>query len=187
MPSTASSSLPAVPVARRVSGFTYAIRNIVAEAKKVEAAGRTVRYLNIGGPIPFGFKTPPHLIDAVVKALRDGPNGYTAAVGVVPAREAVAAEYDRRGMPIGVDRIVITSGTSEGIELALGAMAGMAAWLRGSRPALDLAQWCACAASTVTVRVIESRRPSRPGARLRAVTPDEDDSLVLGGAQPADR
>ena len=71
--------------------------------------------------------------------------------------------------------------------LALGAMAGMAAWLRGSRPALDLAQWCACAASTVTVRVIESRRPSRPGARLRAVTPDEDDSLVLGGAQPADR
>ena len=113
----------AIRPAARIRGFTYAIRNIVGEAKKLEAAGRTVRYLNIGDPIPFGFKTPPHLIDAVVKAMRDGHNGYTASVGVVPAREAVAAEYERRGMPIGVDRIVITSGTSEGIELALGAMA----------------------------------------------------------------
>jgi alanine-synthesizing transaminase len=52
-----TSSSSAVPVARRVHGFSYAIRNIVAEAKKVEATGRTVRYLNIGDPIPFGFTT----------------------------------------------------------------------------------------------------------------------------------
>src|SRR5688572_5602795 len=53
----------AIPVAQRVSGFVYAIRNIVAEARKVEASGRTVRYLNIGDPITFGFKTPPHMIE----------------------------------------------------------------------------------------------------------------------------
>jgi alanine-synthesizing transaminase len=109
--------------AARVRGFTYAIRNIVAEAKKVEATGKRVRYLNIGDPIPFGFKTPPHLVDAVSRAMRDGHNGYTASVGVEPARTAVAAEWTRRGMPVGVDRIVLTSGTSEGIELALGALA----------------------------------------------------------------
>ncbi len=45
----------AIPVARRVSGFVYAIRNIVAEARKVEAAGTKVRYLNIGDPITFGI------------------------------------------------------------------------------------------------------------------------------------
>ena len=45
-----------VPVASRISGFVYAIRNIVAEARKVEAAGRKVRYLNIGDPITFGFQ-----------------------------------------------------------------------------------------------------------------------------------
>lgn len=112
-----------VRVAARVSGFTYAIRNVVAEAKKVEASGRTVRYLNIGDPIPFGFQPPPHLIEAVERAMRDGHNGYTASVGVTPAREAVAAEYERRGMPVGVDRVILTSGTSEGIELALGALA----------------------------------------------------------------
>ncbi len=107
----------------RVRSFTYAIRNIVAEAKKVEAAGRAVRYLNIGDPIPFGFRTPPHLVEAVSRAMRDGDNGYTASVGILPAREAVAAEYASRGMPVGPDRVILTSGTSEGIELALGALA----------------------------------------------------------------
>ena len=59
MPTQSSRS---VRVAERVNRFSYAIRNIVAEARKVEAAGRKVRYLNIGDPITFGFKTPPHMI-----------------------------------------------------------------------------------------------------------------------------
>jgi alanine-synthesizing transaminase len=118
MPTTA-----AIRVARRVSGFTYAIRNIVVEAKKVEASGRKVRYLNIGDPITFGFKTPPHMIEAVVRAMRDGDNGYQASVGILPAREAVASELTSRGMPVTADRVLITAGTSEGIELALTALA----------------------------------------------------------------
>jgi alanine-synthesizing transaminase len=109
-------------VSARVRGFTYAIRNIVAEAKKVEAAGRKVRYLNIGDPIPFGFHTPPHLVAAVEKAMRDGHNGYTSSAGVESVRAAVANEYTSRGMPISADRAIITSGTSEGIELTLGAL-----------------------------------------------------------------
>src|SRR6476646_10359438 len=104
----------AIPVARRVSGFRYAIRNIVAEAKKVEAAGRTVRYLNIGDPVTFGFQTPPHMVEAVERAMRDGQNGYAPSVGIRSAREAVAAELSRRGMPVTADRVLITAGTSEG-------------------------------------------------------------------------
>jgi alanine-synthesizing transaminase len=115
--------MSAIPVARRISGFTYAIRNIVAEAKKVEASGTRVRYLNIGDPIPFGFKTPPHMIEAVERALRDGHNGYAPSVGIPAAREAVTTECVNRGMPMTPDRVVITSGTSEGIELALTALA----------------------------------------------------------------
>ena len=82
---------PAIPVAGRIGGFVYAIRNIVTEARKVEAAGRNVRYLNIGDPITFGFETPPHLIEAVERAMRDGHNGYAPSVGILAAREAVAA------------------------------------------------------------------------------------------------
>jgi alanine-synthesizing transaminase len=114
----------AIPVAGRVSGFVYAIRNIVAEARKVEASGRQVRYLNIGDPITFGFRTPAHMIEAVERAMRGGQNGYAPSVGILPAREAVAAECTGRGMPMSPDRVVITSGTSEGIELALTALAG---------------------------------------------------------------
>jgi alanine-synthesizing transaminase len=114
----------AIPVAERVRGFSYAIRNIVAEARKIEASGRTVRYLNIGDPIIFGFHTPPHMIEAVERAMRDGDNGYAPSVGILKAREAVAAECVQRGMPMTPDRVVVTSGTSEGIELALTALAG---------------------------------------------------------------
>ena len=112
-----------IRVSSRISGFVYAIRNIVAEARKVEASGRRVRYLNIGDPIAFGFATPPHLIEAVDRAMRDGHNGYTASIGILSAREAVAADYTKRGMQVSPDHVVLTSGTSEGIELTLGALA----------------------------------------------------------------
>jgi alanine-synthesizing transaminase len=117
-------SVATLPIrtARRVDRFTYAIRNIVAEARKVEAAGVAVRYLNIGDPNQFGFVTPPHLIEAVERAMRSGQNGYTASAGIVEAREAVAADFTGRGVPVHPDRVLITSGTSEGIELALTAI-----------------------------------------------------------------
>ncbi len=108
-----------IVVGSRLEGFSYAIRNVVAEAKKVEASGRQVTYLNIGDPVAFGFRTPPHLVDAVIRAMQDGANGYTPAAGIWVAREAVAASYCAAGLPVGPERVVLTSGTSEGIELAL--------------------------------------------------------------------
>ena len=54
--------------------------------------------------------------------MRDGHNTYGPSVGIATAREAVAAEYTGRGFPVSADRVLVTAGTSEGIELALGAM-----------------------------------------------------------------
>jgi aspartate/methionine/tyrosine aminotransferase len=113
-----------VPVASRVSQFSYAIRNIVAEATAVEARGTRVRYLNIGDPVAFGFRTPEHMVEAVVRAMRDGRNGYVPSAGIPEARTAVAAEYTARGVPMPPERVLITTGTSEAIELALNALAG---------------------------------------------------------------
>lgn len=111
-----------IQISPRIGRFSYAIRNIVVEAQRVEAAGRKVRYLNVGDPVAFGFQTPPHLIAAVERALRDGHNGYGPSAGILPAREAVAAEAIEKGWPISADRVFITSGTSEAIELALSAL-----------------------------------------------------------------
>jgi aspartate/methionine/tyrosine aminotransferase len=105
-----------------VGHFSYAIRNIVGEAKRVEATGRRVRYLNIGNPPAFGFQPPAHLVEAVVRALRDGENGYCASVGIQAAREAIAEEYTRRGWSVSADRVLVTAGTSEAIELTLSAL-----------------------------------------------------------------
>ena len=102
--------------------FSYAIRNIVGEAKRVEATGRRVRYLNIGNPPAFGFQPPAHLVEAVIRALRDGENGYCASVGIQSAREAIAEEYTRRGWSVSADRVLVTAGTSEAIELTLSAL-----------------------------------------------------------------
>lgn len=130
--------MPSIPVASRLSRFSYAIRNIVAEAHRVEAAGTHVRYLNIGDPVAFGFATPPHLVSAVERALKDGHNGYGPSAGIASARNAVAAEYTNRGFPMSPDRTFITAGTSEGIELALTALADETGEVLVPRPTYPL-------------------------------------------------
>src|SRR5689334_18413287 len=117
-----SRAAKSIPVASRVNRFSYAIRNIVAEAQSVEARGTRVRYLNVGDPVAFGFQTPPHLIDATERAMRDGHNGYLPSAGILPAREAVAADYTAKGVPTSPDRVLLTTGTSEGIDLVLNAL-----------------------------------------------------------------
>lgn len=117
-----SKTARAIPVAARVNRFSYAIRNIIAEARAVEARGIKVRYLNIGDPVAFGFQTPAHLVEAVERAVREGRNGYLPSPGIPAAREAVAADYRARGVPVSADRVLITTGSSEGIDLALSAL-----------------------------------------------------------------
>ena len=121
-PTNVSPSTSSLPVAKRVRGFSYAIRNIALEAQRVERAGRTVRYLNVGNPPAFGFQPPEHMIAAVERAMRSGHNGYGPSSGVESARVAVADEYTGRGWPVSPDRVCLTAGTSEAIELALDAI-----------------------------------------------------------------
>jgi alanine-synthesizing transaminase len=109
--------------AARIENVRYAIRNIVAEAQKVEATGEEILYLNVGDPLKFDFRTPPHLIEAVHKAMVDGKNGYAASAGLPAARKSVAADAERRGMKgVTPDDVVITTGASEAIELVLTAL-----------------------------------------------------------------
>ena len=78
-----------IRVAARIDRFSYAIRNIVAEARAVQERGLPVRYMNIGDPVAAGFDTPPHMIEAAQRAMRDGHNGYLPSAGLLEAREAL--------------------------------------------------------------------------------------------------
>ena len=66
---------------------------VLGRAGELEAQGRSVVNLGIGQP---DFQSPPHVVEAAVKALRDGHHGYTPAAGIAPLREAVAADIARR-------------------------------------------------------------------------------------------
>ena len=109
--------------ASRMSTVSYPIRRIVADAKKAEAAGKRIHWLNTGDPVHAGFLPPVHMVEAVHKALRDGEHGYGPSSGLPEAREAVAAENTSRGWPITPDRVILTSGSSEGIDFVLNALA----------------------------------------------------------------
>ncbi len=102
---------------------TYSIRRVVAEARKAEAAGRKIHWLNTGDPVHAGFLPPAHMVEAVHKALRDGEHGYGPSVGLPEAREAVAAENTSRGWATTPDRVILTSGSSDGIDFLLTALA----------------------------------------------------------------
>ncbi len=79
--------------------------------------------LNIGDPNVYDFVTPRHIIEAVEKAMEKNLNGYADSAGVEEAREAVVKEAARDGIK-GVTKsdVLITTGVSEGIELALNAL-----------------------------------------------------------------
>ena len=79
--------------ARMGSLGTETAFEVLARAKALEAQGRSIINLGIGQP---DFRTPDHIVEAGIKALRDGHHGYTPANGILPLREAVATDIHRR-------------------------------------------------------------------------------------------
>ena len=81
---------------------------VLARAKALEAQGRDIINLGIGQP---DFKTPDHIVEAAVKALRDGHHGYTPADGIPELRQAVTADIGlRRGVEVDPANVLIVPG-----------------------------------------------------------------------------
>ena len=81
---------------------------VLARAGQLAAEGRDIINLGIGQP---DFQTPEHIVEAGIKALRDGHHGYTPANGLPALREAVAADLHRRhGVEVNPDNVVAVPG-----------------------------------------------------------------------------
>jgi len=81
---------------------------VLARAAELASQGRDIINLGIGQP---DFPTPPHIVEAAVKALKDGHHGYTPAIGIAPLREAVAADIHRRlALEVNPDHVVVMPG-----------------------------------------------------------------------------
>ncbi len=82
--------------------------SVLARAADLQAQGRDIINLGIGQP---DFPTPDNIVEAGIRALRDGHHGYTPAMGILPLREAVAADiHARRGVEVSPDRILVMPG-----------------------------------------------------------------------------
>ena len=81
---------------------------VLARANALAAQGRDIINLGIGQP---DFRTPNHIVEAAVKALRDGHHGYTPATGIPALREAVAADLNKRfKVSVSPDSVMIMPG-----------------------------------------------------------------------------
>jgi alanine-synthesizing transaminase len=107
--------------AQRLEHVRYSIRDIAVLAEELAREGKEIIPLNIGDPPAFDFDVPPHLIEAVAKAMRDGKNGYGPSLGVDEALEAIRGVAERKGIR-SVQSVFITSGVSEGVDICLTAL-----------------------------------------------------------------
>jgi len=90
---------------------------VLAKAAELQRQGRDIINLGIGQP---DFKTPAHIVEAAVKALRDGEHGYTAANGILPLREAVAADLlKRHSVEVSPDSVLIVPGGKVTMYMAI--------------------------------------------------------------------
>lgn len=106
-------------VSKKVSGVEYAIRDIVTAARKLELQGRQVDYLNIGDPVQFGFQPPDNVKEALIKAIRDGENYYSASEGIPELREEISKKEKIKGLDVTAENILVTNGVSEGLDMVI--------------------------------------------------------------------
>ena len=111
-------TLERIRIARRAAEIQpFEVMDVLTRAQALEAAGRRVVHMEIGEP---DFTAPQPVVEAAVKALRDGLTAYTPALGIAPLREAIAAFHrERFGVSIAASRVAVTPGASGALLLLL--------------------------------------------------------------------
>ena len=110
-----------VLAATRMANVRYAIRDLAVVADEVARDGHKILYLNIGDPCKFDFPTPPHMIEAVHKAMRDGHNSYGESLGIKPAVDAIRRQAEASGFK-DIQSIFVGYGSGEVIDSCLTAL-----------------------------------------------------------------
>src|SRR5687767_3583091 len=94
----------------------FEVMDVLSRAHALEAAGRRVVHMEIGEP---DFTAPAPVVEAGVRAIRDGLTAYTATLGLPALREAIAAHYQTKfRCRIAPSRIAVTAGASGGLLTA---------------------------------------------------------------------
>jgi alanine-synthesizing transaminase len=107
-------------VSERTAGVEYAIRDIIMHAREYEKKnGKNVIYLNIGDPVQYDFPTPEHIKNALIKAVQDNQNYYTASEGLPELRQAIVEKEKGKGFDVTENDVLVTNGVSEALDMTL--------------------------------------------------------------------
>ena len=103
-------------ISKRLEGITsFIVMDVLEKAQELERQGIDVIHLEVGEP---DFDTPDCVKAAVCNALEDGHTHYTHSLGMLELREAICQNYyDRYGVTVDADRVLICSGTSPAMLL----------------------------------------------------------------------
>ncbi len=108
-------------VSARMAGIEpFYVMDVMARAHALEAQGRSVIHMEVGEP---DFPTPQPVLDAATRAVQNGHLHYTLALGMPELRAAISRFYQERyRVEVPSDRILITSGSSGALLLAMGVL-----------------------------------------------------------------
>ena len=98
----------------------FLVMDVLERAMDLARCGEDIIHLEVGEP---DFDTPANIIQAGIEAMRAGKTHYTPSMGIPQLRKAVADHYERTyGVNVDPQCVVITSGSSPAILLALAAL-----------------------------------------------------------------
>lgn len=105
-------------ISRRASALSPSeTLKITAMAKEMQRAGKSVISLSAGEP---DFKTPAHICDAAVQAIRDGHHGYTVNAGTVELRKAIVDKFKRdNALDYTIEQIIVSNGAKQSVGFAI--------------------------------------------------------------------
>ena len=96
---------------------TELVYDIFAKTKKLESEGKKIFDLSLG---QSAESPPAHVIEATIKALKDGNNGYTVPNGILECREAVSRKIKKLyNADISPERIFIMPGGKPTMHYAI--------------------------------------------------------------------
>ncbi len=118
MTSVSKSLLQPARIASRLAGIApFHVMELLARARELEAAGRSIVHMEIGEP---DFPTAKPICDAGMRVIETGKLFYTPALGLPELRAAISRFYRTRyGVEVSPSRIIITSGASGALLLAI--------------------------------------------------------------------
>src|SRR3989454_3034925 len=99
--------MPVVPASRLIALSGEGAFEVLAAARSLEDAGHQVVHLEIGEP---DGATPPHVVEAAIRALHDGHTRYVNPAGLPALRDAIAASLAWRGLRAAAENVVVVPG-----------------------------------------------------------------------------